>query len=221
MTGKTKKSIKIILPIIVGVVLILSFLLILLIPKQITAKTYFSSLTNSNFTKQTQQTTLLENDNLVYEKLETIIFNKNNVYHKIEEKILSSSPNSSYEIVTTEYYYSKNKIYYKENDVWETKDFVVNENIKTYSLKTNYFENIQFDKKYEEIGILTGKILNENVNTVFNAEVNYTNVLFTIKINKKLKINECEITALTSSYRNVNITNTYYYNTEQVILPEV
>lgn len=221
MTEKTKKSIKIILPIIVGVVLILSFLLILLIPKQITAKTYFSSLTNSNFTKQTQQTTLLENDNLVYEKLETMIFNKNNVYHKIEEKVLSSSPLNTYDITINEYYYTKDKIYYKENNVWKTEDFVVKENIKTYSLKTNYFENLQFDKKFEEIGILTGKILDENVNTVFNTEVNYTNVLFTIKINNKLKINECQITALTSLNRNVNIINTYSYNTEQVILPEV
>ena len=221
MTEKTKKSIKIILPIIVGVVLILSLLLILLIPKQITAKTYFSSLTNSNFTKQTQQTTLLENDNLVYEKLETIIFNKNNVYHKIEEKVLSSSQLNTYDIIINEYYYTKDKIYYKENNVWKIEDFVVKENLKTYFLKTNYFENLQFDKKFKEIGILTGKMLDENVNTVFNAEVNYTNVLFTIKINKKLKINECEITALTSSNRNVNITNTYFYDNEQVNLPQI
>jgi len=220
MTKKNK--LKIILPIVVSaLVVLLTVLLIVLLPNEISQNTYFNSLSNSNFTKQVQYTTITENQIIVYEKLETIIFDNKKVYHKIEEKRLSSNPNTLYEEVLTEYYYSKDKIYYFEDNIWKTNDFNLKDNLKTYSLKTDYFTTLEFDKDFKEIGILSGNIKDENVNNVLNSETNFNNASLIIKLNKKFKITDCSITAKTATNRDVLITNTFTYNQEAVILPNI
>lgn len=219
MKGKTKKNLKIILPILITFLALIVVLLVILIPKEISQNNYFKSLTNSNFTKQVQNTTIKEDGLIVYEKIETIIFDAKKVYHKIEEKTLSLEPSKLYDEVTTEYYYSNDKMYYFEENAWKTQDFNIQNSLKTYSLKTEYFETLEFDKEVQIEGTLTGSVKNENVNDLFKSETNFKDANITIIVNKNFKVQSCDIYAKTANDRDVTIINTFTYNIESVILP--
>ena len=218
---KTNKKLKIILPVAISFLALLVVLLVILIPKPISQNNYFNSLSKSNFTKQVQNTTIKENETLVYEKIETIVFDGEKVYHKIEEKTISSSPSKLYDEITTEYFYTKSKMYYFEENTWKMQDFNIQNSLKTYNLKTEYFVSFTFDKEIETQGTLSGIVKNENINDVFNSETNFKDALITIIVNKNFKINSCEITAKTAANRDVLITNEFTYNQEKVILPNI
>lgn len=192
---------------------------IIFIPKSITENSYFNSLSRSNFTKQLQTSKIVDNDEVIYEKNEIIVFEKEKAYHKIEEKVVSNDINKDYETRVSEYYYTKNKIYYYEDNVWKTADFNVLENLKTYSLKKEYFSSLTFDKKIESTGTLQGNIKDENVKEVFNSEIDYHSASIEILIDKNGKVQNVNISALTQNERNVTIENQYFYNNETVSLP--
>jgi len=221
MKEKTKQKLKIILPIIISFVALIVVLLVILIPKEINQNNYFNSFTKSNFTKQVQNTTIKEAETIVYEKIETIVFEGEKVYHKIEEKTLSLLPSKQYDEVTTEYFYTSNKMYYFEENIWKTQDFNIKSSLKTYNLKTEFFITLEFDKKIEEKGFLTGHIKDENINEVFNSETNFKDANIIITVNKNFKIQSCNINAKTATNRDVLINNIYTYNKENITLPSV
>ncbi|MBQ8615329.1 MAG: hypothetical protein IJ415_02060 [Clostridia bacterium] len=218
MSSTTKRRLKIYLPIAIAVILVGIIIAIILLNNRITAKDYFDALNNSNYTKQVQNTTITENETLIYEKIETIIFDGDNVYHKIEEKQLSSDLDKDYDETTTEFYYSKDKMYYFENNVWNTEAFTVSKKLKTYELKTDYFKTIKFNKKIESEGHLQGEIRNDCVEKIVsNAELHSMTLL--IVVNKDFDVQKFNINAKTSSSRDVEITNIYTYVNETVVLP--
>lgn len=218
MSSTAKRRLKIYLPIAIAVILVGVIIAIILLNNKITAKDYFNALNNSNYTKQVQNTTITENETLIYEKIETIIFDGDNVYHKIEEKQLSSDVNKDYDQITTEFYYSKDKMYYFENNVWYAEAFTISKKLKTYDLKTEYFKTIKFNKNFENEGHLQGEIKNDYVKQIVNnAELNSMNL--TIVVNKNFDVQKFNINAKTSSNRDVEISNVYTYVEETVVLP--
>lgn len=218
MNSKTKRRLKIYLPIIIAIILIGIIIAIILLNNRITAKDYFDALDNSNYTKQVQNTTIMENEKLIYEKIETIIFDGENVCHKIEEKQLSSDLNKDYDEITTEFYYSRDKMYYFENNVWISESFEVSKKLKTYNLKTDYFASYSFNKKIETKGILQGKVKDDYVTKVVD-DANLSNMSLTIIVNENMDIQEFNITAKTTANRDVEIKNTYTYVDEVVTMP--
>lgn len=219
MKRRKSNKLKIILPVIIAIILAISVvLLVILIPKKITANNYFNALYNSNHTKQVQSTTITESDVVVYEKIETVVIDGDKTYHKIEEKRLSST-NNLYDILTTEFYYDNNAMYYFEDNIWKTTEFNLEDNLKHYNLKTEYFEIYTFDEEIISVGTFNGNVLNDKVNLLFGVNVNYTNVNIIITVNENFKVKSCNIIANTQSNKNVLITNEYSYNQETVNLP--
>ena len=84
MKTKKYKNLKILLPIILIIFVVLVLTMCFVLPKPITEKTYFKSVENSNYTKQIQQTSIKEDNIILYEKNETVVFDKGKIYHKIE-----------------------------------------------------------------------------------------------------------------------------------------
>lgn len=212
------KKLKIIIPISILLIVFVVVLALILIPKEISQQNYFHSLT-SNYTKQIQNTTITEGDVLVYEKIETMVFDEDKIYHKVQEKSISASPNVLYDEIVAEYYYTSNKMYYKQNDVWLYQDFDIKSKLKTYNLKDEYFKTFEFDKEFDTLGEFKGNIKDQNVNDVFNSETNFTNVCISIVVNKNMQVQTCNITAKTQASRDVVINNTFSYNSQSVILP--
>ena len=83
----------------------------------------------------------------LYEKVETIVIDGEKVYHRIYEKKLSAEIGKDYDETTSEIYYSKDKMYYFANNVWNEENFSIKSNLTRYSLKTEYFKTLQFNKK--------------------------------------------------------------------------
>lgn len=218
MKTTTKRRLKVYLPILVAVILTAVVIAIILLNNKVTAKDYFDSLNNSNYSKQVQNTTIYDGNLLIYEKIETIIFDGENVYHKIEEKQQSADINKDYDQTLTEFYYSKDKIYYFEDNVWKSQDFTVSKNLKNYFLKTDYFETLTFNKKVENEGRLSGKVKDNSINKIVNSS-EMTNMNLLIVVNSDFDVQKFEITAKTSSNRDVKIINTYTYLDETVFLP--
>ena len=217
---KSNKKIILICLSVLAVLLVLGITLTaILITKELTASKYFASLTNSNHTKQVQQTVIFENNITLYEKTETMIISGGKVYHKIIEKTLSQNSLETYETEETEYYYAKNKIYYFENNEWKTADFNLNNQLKRYNFKEQYFSLLTFDKEIAQVGQLTGDIKNENIKNVFGENSNFQNANLEIEVNNKVKILGYKITAINASQQNVEILSTYTYATESVTLP--
>ncbi len=219
MNNKKKKILLISLSVL-AVLLVLGIVLIfLLVPKELTANNYFKSLTNSNHTKQVQITKIEENNVLLYEKTETMFISGKKVYHKIETKTLSQSSETDYDLTVEEFYYFNNLIYYFENNEWKTSEFNLNNQLKSYNFKTEYFSLLNFDKKIEETGSLTGEIKNENVKDVFGSNSNLKDVSLSILVNKKVKVQSYSILGLNETNKNVSILSTYSYEQENVTLP--
>lgn len=218
MKATTKRRLKIYLPILLAIVLVGVIIAIILLNNKVTAKDYFNALRNSNYTKQVQHTTIIDNDLLIYEKVETIIFDSGKVYHKIEEKQLSEDVGTDYDLTITEFYYSQDKMYYFENNVWKEEDFKISNKLKTYYLQTDYFSALSFDKKIESEGRLQGKIKNDSVQKIVSGS-DLTNMNLTIVVNKKFDIQKFDITAKTTTNRDVKIENIYSYSKELVNLP--
>ena len=218
MSSQTKRRLKIYLPIAISLLIIVAVIVIILLSNKITAKDYFNAVNTPNYSKQLQTTTITENDVLIYEKIETIIFDGDNVYHQIKEKTVSADINKDFDETTTEFYYSKDKMYYFENNVWNVEDFTLSEKLKTYDLKTEYFETLEFNKKIETEGCLKGKLKDGSVAKVFSG-LDYTNANLVIIVNKDLKVQKFNINAKTSSNRDVKIENVYTYSNENVVLP--
>jgi len=219
MTNKTNKKLKIILPIVI-LILLIGILILILIPKSISQNNYFTA-TNSKYTKQVQNTTIVDGQAIVYEKIETLIIDGSNIYHKIEEKKTSSSLDKEYDEIVVEYYYSKSKMYYKENDTWQTIDFKVKNNLKRYILKTEYFITFEFDKKFEEIGTFSASVKDEHINDVFNSETKFNTASLTLTVNKNFKIQSLNIIAKTEFNKDVSVRNIYTYLKETVNLPNI
>ena len=213
---KKTKALK--LTLVISVLLIIGLVVFLVIPKEITERNYFNAIKNG-FTKQVQQTQILENNYIVYEKTEMLVIDNNKAYHKITTKTLATSGDELYEIKETEYYYFENKIYYKSNNVWNIEEFKVNENLKEYNFKSEYFDNLNYDKQITEFGTLTANIKNENIKDVFNEENNFTNVSLEIIVNINFKIQELNFVGKTEFNRDFVINNLFTHNTESVTLP--
>lgn len=219
MKATTKRRLKIYLPIILAAVLIVAAIIaIILLSNRITAKDYFDALRHSNYTKQVQHTTIMDGELLVYEKVETIIFEGENAYHKIEEKQISSDLNKDYDESTSEFYYSKDKMYYFDEGVWKQETFTISNKLKSYYLQTDYFSSLEFNKKVETEGFLKGNLKNASIKKVVNSE-DITNVSLEIVVNKNFDVQQFVITGKTLSMRDVLIQNVYTYNTETVTLP--
>lgn len=216
MTNKTKGNLKIILPIILIILLIITAILV--IPKGISEKNYFNSLASSNYTKQEQITTIIENDHVIYEKVELVVIDGKNVYHKITEKQISDE-SELYDEKEIEFYYSNDYMYYFKDDEWKTMEFNVKNALKTYSFKKDYFINIAFDKKIEDQGILEGLVKDENVDDAFNSETEFHSASLKLIVNKNFKIQKCDIKAKTAKNRDVTVKNIFTYNDEEVVLP--
>lgn len=214
MKNKTKKRLVTIIPILM--VLIISLALVFGTNK-ITEQTYFNSIKRFEYSKHIQTTTITERETLVYQKIEIMVRDGKNAYHKIEEKTLSTSE-EHFETTITEFYYSSSKMYYKQNDKWQTIDFKLKNQLITYNFKKEYFETINFDEKIEQEGSLQGKLKDENVKDVFGEESQKQNVCITIKINKNLKV-QTFIIASQLNARNVYIENIYSYDKQTVVLP--
>ena len=218
MKAITKRRLKVYLPIAITVILAIVIVAIILLNNKITAKDYFNALSQSNFTKQVQNTTIFEEDLLVYEKVETIIRSGENVYHKIEEKQISEQVGVEYDLNVSEFYYSKDKMYYFEDNVWKTQDFTISTKLKTYFLQTDYFSTLEFTKKVETEGRLKGNIKDSAVNKIV-SDTSLNNMSVLIVVNKNFNVKKFEITAKTTTGRDVLISNVYTYNTETVTLP--
>ncbi len=218
MKTAIKRRLKVYLPLMAVVIAICAVVLLILLNNRITAKDYFNALNNSNFTKQVQTTTIKENQTLVYEKVETIVFDGEKVYHKIYEKKLSADVDKDYDEITTEIYYSKDKMYYFDNNVWNEENFSIKSNLTKYSLKTEYFKTLKFSKKIETEGVLRGDIKNSNVKNIVQ-DLDVQDLSLIIVINKNLKVQNFNIVATTSQMRDVKIENVYTYDKEVVNLP--
>ena len=147
MSSRTKRILKIYLPVVLVVIAIVGLIMFILLRNTVKAKDYFNAVSGSNHTKQVQTTTIKDGDCLVYEKIETIIFDGNKVYHKIEEKQLSANADEDFDQTISEYYYSNNKMYYFEDNIWKEESFVVFTNLRNYHLNTDYFSTLTFNKK--------------------------------------------------------------------------
>jgi len=213
-----KRRFKVYFPIAIAVILIGIIIALFVFRNKITAKDYFDSLNKSNYTKQIQTTTIFDEDNMLYQKIETIIFDGEKVYHQISEKQISSDVNVEYEQTITDIYYSKNKMYYFEDNIWKTEDFIISQRLKTYQLKTNYFSSLKFNNKFKTEGVLHGAVKNDFVNQIV-AGSNLKNMSLSIVVNKDFKVQKFNINALTNNNRNVEIKNVYSYNKEIVNLP--
>lgn len=214
---KDNKKLKIILPIL-ALILLLTVVIILIVPKGISSSNYFKSLANSNYTRQEQITTITENEIIVFEKKEIIVFDGEYIYHKITEKQISSGV-ELYEEITTEFYYDSEYMYYFENNEWKSTEYNVKEGLKTYSLKKKYFITLTFDKKVEEQGVLEGLINDENIDDAFNSETQFHSASLKLIVDKNFKVQECNINAKTSKNRDVSVNNIFTYNEEKVVLP--
>jgi len=213
-----KRRFKVYFPIAIAVILIGIIIALFVFRNKSTAKDYFDSLNKSNYTKQIQTTTIFDEDNMLYQKIETIIFDGEKVYHQISEKQISSDVNVEYEQTITDIYYSKNKMYYFEDNIWKTEDFIISQRLKTYQLKTNYFSSLKFNNKFKTEGVLHGAVKNDFVNQIV-AGSNLKNMSLSIVVNKDFKVQKFNINALTNNNRNVEIKNVYSYNKEIVNLP--
>lgn len=220
MRLKTRKYLIFIIPIVLILISAVIMTLILL-PKEITAQTYYDSLVNSNYTKHEQITTVVDGDNVVYEKVETLVFDGDNIYHKITEKTLSLDINKYFDETINEYYYSKEKMYFKDGDVWNIKDFNIEENLKIYNLKDDYFDNYTFEKNIISEGNFKGALNNDNIDDVFLYESGMINAIVNITIDFDLNIKHLNITAKTDKNLEVMIKNIYTYNKNQVKLPKI
>ena len=218
MKQSIKRRLKVYLPIIIAVVLISAILLVFLLLNRVTAKDYFNALSKSNYTKQTQSTTIKDGETLIYQKTEIIIFYKDNVYHKIHERQLSDDFNVDYEETTTEFYYSQDTMYYFEENVWKSKAFKIGKNLPRYELKADYFATLNFQNKFENEGILKGTINSKNTKNVIDME-NLNNMSVSIIVNNQFQVKLFEINAKTATNRDVNISNVYSYNQEVVDMP--
>ena len=218
MKWKTKKTLIFIIPLVLIIVASVFFLVIFL-PKQMTSETYYNAYNNSKLTKQEQITTILDGDNLVYEKTETLIFDNDKIYHKIIEKTLSVDINKYFDETVVEYYYTKDKMYYLENDTWKTKDFKFEDNLKNYEFKDSYFESFVFEKDIISKADFKGKIKNENLNNVLGFENDFKDAELVITINFEAKIQALNITAKTGQNRDVVIKNSFSYEKQNVVLP--
>lgn len=219
MSSNIKRKLKVILPIIFSIIVVASIVIVILLINKVTAKDYFNALNNSNYTKQVQTTTMTENNQIVYEKVETILIEGEKIYHKIEEKQLDSGLVQQYEITITEFYYSSNKIYYFENNEWKMQDFEVSKHLKYYNLRTEYFENIRFDKKVKVEGNLSGDIKDSYAGSVLTDQANLKNVSVLMTVDKDFNIQKFNIQAKTVNDRDVTIKNVFTYNYESVNLP--
>lgn len=214
MKSKIKKRLVTIVPILLIFVVVMFFALGL---HSVSAQTYFNSLNNSGFTKHIQSTQITESDILVYQKTETIIYSGKNAYHMVEEKTFSEGENQ-YNTEVFEYYYSQAKMYYRQNGTWQAVDFKLKNQLISYNFSQEYFASITFDKEIEVEGTLQGTLHDQNIKDVFGEESQMQNVDITIKINKNLKVQSFEITAILNN-RNVQIQNNYTYNKQIVNLP--
>ena len=218
MSSRTKRILRIYLPITLVVIIIAVLIAFFLLRNTIKAKDYFDALNGSNYTKQVQTTTIKDNNTLIYEKIETIVFDGDNVYHRIEEKQLSENVDADYEQTITEFYYSKNKMYYFEDNIWKAEDFTVSKRLKTYYLKTDYFSTIKFNKKIEKEGKLQGNIKDDCADKIVTGS-DLKNMSLIIIVNKKFDVQKFDITANTQSGRDVEIKNVYTYLDETVVMP--
>ncbi len=218
MSSRTKRILRIYLPIAIVVILIAGLIAFLLLRNTVKAKDYFNALSGSNHTKQVQTTTIKDGETLIYEKIETIVFDGSNVYHKIDEKQLSADFDKDYDQTITEFYYSKNKIYYFEDNIWKEEDFSVSSRLKTYRLNTDYFSTLKFNKKIEKEGVLQGNIKDDCVEKVVSG-IDLKDMSLTIIINKQLKVQKFDILAKTQTNRDVEIKNVYTYFNETVNMP--
>lgn len=222
MNGGVKKKLKIILPIVAVVVVgVIIALMCIFLTSKITAEDYFNSLNKSSYTRWAQTTTIKESDVVVYQKSETLIYEGDNIYHKIEEKQLSEDLSTDYVVVTNEYYYTQDKMYYLENNEWKIKDFDVSSRFNYYNLKVKYFNTIKFDEKIKSQGTLEGKIKGDYTGDVVNTQSNLSEMYLTIIVNKDFKAQSFKITAKTASNRDLTIENIYTYEDELVFLPSL
>jgi len=218
MKQSIKRRLKVYLPIIIAVVLISAIVLVFLLLNRVTAKDYFNALSKSNYTKQTQSTTIKDGGTLIYEKTELIIFDKDNVYHKIHERQLSDDLNVDYEETTTEFYYSQDTMYYFEEGVWKSKAFKISKNLLRYVLKTDYFATLNFQKKFENEGVLNGTIKSKNTKNVVDID-SLNNMSVSMTVSNQFQVKSFEINAKTATNRDVKILNEYSYNQEVVNMP--
>lgn len=218
MKAITKRRLKVYLPIMTAVLLIGVVIMVVLLANRVTAKDYFNALSKSQYSKQVQHTKIVENEMLIYEKLETIIFDGDNVYHSIYEKKLSADIEKDFEEINSEFYYSKTNMYYFEEGVWKSENFNISEKVKRYYLQTDYFSSFDFQKKIENEGKLFGSIKNDKVANVVGG-INLKDMSLTLVVNKKFEIKTFEIQAKTLDERNISIINTYTYNNEEVNMP--
>lgn len=219
MNSKTKRRLKIYLPILASIVVVAAIVVaIILLNNRITAKDYFDAINKQNYSKQIQTTQITENNTLIYEKIETIVFDGNNVYHEIKEKQISKDLDKDYDEVITEYYYSKDKLYHFEDGTWKEENFDLSTKLKTYDLKTNYFKTISFNKKFESEGRLEGEIKKDSISKIVN-DLNLQEMSVVIVVNKNFNALKFDINAKTSTMRDVTIRNVYSYNNETVVLP--
>lgn len=218
MSSKTKRRLKVYLPILASIIIVVAIVAIILLKDKITAKDYFDAVNTQNYSKQIQTTTITENETLIYEKIEIMVFDGDNVYHQIKEKQLSQDIGKDYDETTTEYYYSKDKIYYFELGEWKQEDFNLKQSLKDYDLKTEYFKTINFSKKIETEGVLEGEIKQDSISKIVSG-LNLSKMNLKIIVNKDIKIQKFNINAKTQSNRDVKIENVYTYNNETVVLP--
>ena len=219
MKTKKYKNLKILLPIILIIFVVLVLTMCFVLPKPITEKTYFKSVENSNYTKQIQQTSIKEDNIILYEKNETVVFDKGKIYHKIEEKVLSSSNNEDYEELTLEFYYDNNYIYYYHENEWKVENFNFKEKLQKYNFKNEYFSSINYDKEFENTGVLLAIVNDNNIQDILNKNVNYKNLNLIITINNLRKIEGLNFECQNSLNQNVIILNSYSYENEVVNLP--
>lgn len=211
------KYLKIILPIL-ALILFLTFVIILILPKGISSSNYFKALANSNYTRQEQITTIIEKETVVFEKKEVIVIDGKNIYHKITEKQIALGT-ELYEETTTEFYYDSEYMYYFENNEWKVMEYDIKKGIKSYSLKKQYFITLTFDKKVEKQGVLEGFVKDENIDDAFNSETEFHTAALKLIVDKNFKVQQCNIKAKTASNRNVTVNNIFTYNEEVVVLP--
>lgn len=215
---KNKKITSIVLAGILAIILTI-ILVIILIPKEINQNNYFNSLVNSKYTKLVQTTSITEENIEAYKKVETLVIQGDKIYHKIYEKKISEDINKEFDEITVEYYYTKNEIYFLDNNVWKTEEFKSKNYLKKYSLKSDYFVSFEYDKEIGSQGVLTGIIKDENINDVFNSETHFNSANISIVVDKNFNIQTCNITAKTLQDRDVAISNVFTYNKEIVEVP--
>lgn len=215
---KNKKITSIVLAGILAIILTI-ILVIILIPKEINQNNYFNSLVNSKYTKLVQTTSITEENIEAYKKVETLVIQGEKIYHKIYEKKISEEINKEFDEISIEYYYTKNEIYFLDNNVWKTEEFKSKNYLKKYSLKSDYFVSFEFDKEVQINGILTGIIKDECIDEVFSSETDFKDASIQITVDKNFKVQSFDICAKTLLNRDVSVNNKFTYAIENVLLP--